>query len=125
MSEKLSKDSLNNYLISWKEWIKNLIEHHPRITKGSEWRDDDEQAFQQISQLIEAQIEPSTQMRIHCNECGKVVSTDVPKETIIRAWVECPECTEKRLPDPEEQLNEVRSFIRTLIKKFRVRKEKK
>ncbi len=61
-------------------------------------------------------------MRIHCNECGKSVSTEVPKEMIIRAWVECPECTEKRLPSPEEQVAEVQSFIRTLIKKLRWRK---
>ena len=34
-------------------------------------------------------------MRIRCNVCGKSVSTEVPDETIIRAWVECPECIEK------------------------------
>jgi hypothetical protein len=30
--------------------------------------------------------------RIHCASCGKPVSTPVPKPTIVRAWVECPEC---------------------------------
>jgi len=54
MKKKPSKNTLANYLISWKEWIKSLIKHHPRITKGGEWRDDDEQAFQQLLQLIEA-----------------------------------------------------------------------
>jgi DNA-directed RNA polymerase subunit RPC12/RpoP len=34
-------------------------------------------------------------MRIPCNRCGKSVSSEVPDETIIRAWVECPECIEK------------------------------
>lgn len=33
--------------------------------------------------------------RIRCNGCGKTVSTGVPKHTIMRAWVECPECIEK------------------------------
>jgi len=33
--------------------------------------------------------------RIHCMKCGKSVSTPVPKDTIVRAWVECPECIEK------------------------------
>jgi|HubBroStandDraft_2_1064218.scaffolds.fasta_scaffold00006_61 hypothetical protein len=28
-------------------------------------------------------------------ECGKSVSTEVPEGTIVRAWVECPECIEK------------------------------
>ena len=34
-------------------------------------------------------------MRIKCNVCGKSVSTEVPDETVIRAWVSCPECIEK------------------------------
>lgn len=41
---------------------------------------------------------------LYCNRCGKQVSTGffaVPTETpdkgiIIRAWIECPECIEKR-----------------------------
>lgn len=35
-------------------------------------------------------------MRIHCNKCGKSVSTEVPEDTIVRAWVECPECVAKK-----------------------------
>lgn len=34
--------------------------------------------------------------RIRCFGCGKSVSTPVPQNTIVRAWVECPECMEKR-----------------------------
>ena len=33
-------------------------------------------------------------MRIRCSECGKSVSSEVPDNTIIRAWVVCPECFE-------------------------------
>ncbi len=33
--------------------------------------------------------------RIHCDNCGKSVSTPVPKDTLVRAWVQCPECIEK------------------------------
>jgi hypothetical protein len=33
--------------------------------------------------------------RIRCMNCGKSVSTPVPKDTLVRAWVECPECIEK------------------------------
>lgn len=36
-------------------------------------------------------------MRILCNECGKSVSTEVPDETVIRAWTVCPECIEGKL----------------------------
>jgi len=41
--------------------------------------------------------------RLHCNRCGKSVSTwfiPMPTETpdkglIVRAWIECPECIAK------------------------------
>jgi hypothetical protein len=34
-------------------------------------------------------------MRLTCNNCGKVVSTEVPDNTIVRGWIDCPECIEK------------------------------
>ena len=34
--------------------------------------------------------------QIQCSNCGEVVSTPVPTNTVIRAWVECPECIEKK-----------------------------
>ena len=37
--------------------------------------------------------------RICCMKCGKSVSSPVPKDTIVRAWVECPECLEKKYRD--------------------------
>lgn len=48
--------------------------------------------------------------RIWCAQCGKPVSTPVPKPTIVRAWVECPECIAKvagtdlliRFDDPKD-----------------------
>lgn len=33
---------------------------------------------------------------IHCNTCGKSVSSTVPDNIVIRAGVECPECFEKK-----------------------------
>lgn len=36
-------------------------------------------------------------MRLRCNSCGKSVSTEVPCDTVVRAWLECPECIEKRM----------------------------
>jgi len=33
-------------------------------------------------------------MKLKCSNCGKSVSTEVPDKTIIRAWIECPECLE-------------------------------
>ena len=35
-------------------------------------------------------------IRLNCNGCGKYVSTPVPADTIIRAWIECPECVERQ-----------------------------
>lgn len=31
-------------------------------------------------------------MQIKCNQCGKSVSSEVPKDTVIRAYIICPEC---------------------------------
>lgn len=32
-------------------------------------------------------------MKIHCLVCGKdVCPVELPDNTIIRAWIECPEC---------------------------------
>lgn len=34
--------------------------------------------------------------RIACSRCGAPVSTELPvPATVIRAWIECPECIEK------------------------------
>ena len=33
--------------------------------------------------------------RVWCSRCGESVSSPVPKGTVVRAWVECPECIEK------------------------------
>jgi hypothetical protein len=49
---------------------------------------------------------------LHCHNCGKQVSTGfepVPTDTpdkgiIVRAWIECPECIEKRQRDNPLQL---------------------
>ena len=38
-------------------------------------------------------------MVIGCMRCGKPVSSEVPDATIIRAWIECPECIESRIAE--------------------------
>lgn len=34
-------------------------------------------------------------MKIKCSKCGRPVSIEVPDDTIIRAWIECPDCLER------------------------------
>lgn len=34
----------------------------------------------------------SPYMTIKCDRCNKAVSSPIPRSTVIRAWVECPEC---------------------------------
>ena len=46
-------------------------------------------------------------MKIRCCKCGENVSTEVPDETIVRGWVECPECIEKA-PDFQAELAKCR-----------------
>lgn len=31
-------------------------------------------------------------MRLRCMKCGKSVSSEVPDSTVVRAYLECPEC---------------------------------
>lgn len=31
-------------------------------------------------------------MSLHCSVCGKNVSTEVPDGTIVRAFIQCPDC---------------------------------
>jgi hypothetical protein len=38
--------------------------------------------------------------RVLCMSCGKSVSSPVPVGTVVRAWVECPECIEKAEASP-------------------------
>lgn len=40
-------------------------------------------------------------MRLHCFNCGKIVSTEVPDGTIFRAVAQCPECAAKVQSQPE------------------------
>ena len=47
-------------------------------------------------------------MRLGCSRCGKVLSTEVPEGTIVRAFIECPECIGKEYgweKEFEEKLN--------------------
>lgn len=38
-------------------------------------------------------------VKLKCSRCGKDVSTPVPIDTIVRAFIECPECINKRWKD--------------------------
>ena len=56
-------------------------------------------------------------MKIH-SKCGKSVSSvDIPSDTIIRAYIECPECLEK---DGEDSsiANNNKMWIETMEKHF-------
>lgn len=34
-------------------------------------------------------------MQLRCNVCGEIVSTPVSLDTVVRAWIQCPECAAK------------------------------
>jgi len=36
-------------------------------------------------------------MKLKCMICGKEISTEVPDDTIVRGFIECPECIEKEI----------------------------
>jgi hypothetical protein len=49
-------------------------------------------------------------VKILCNGCGRSGSTDIPNDTIIRAWVECPECIDKKRSKVERLFNMIQKF---------------
>ena len=54
-------------------------------------------------------------MRLRCHRCGQSVSTEVPADTVVRAWIECPECIEKTRVPPDvidHQFAEVEQELR-------------
>ena len=50
--------------------------------------------------------------RLHCNKCGKAVSSPVDKDVIVRAWLECPECIE--LEDETLKLIDLATFEKSV-----------
>lgn len=48
-------------------------------------------------------------MRLKCSRCGLAISTEVPEETIVRAWAECPECLKKE-QEWEKEFEDVISY---------------
>jgi hypothetical protein len=38
-------------------------------------------------------------MKLTCFTCGATVSSELPEDTVLRGTVECPECTEAKLPE--------------------------
>lgn len=32
---------------------------------------------------------------LKCSDCGAQVSSQVPANTVVRAWIQCPECLEE------------------------------
>lgn len=43
-------------------------------------------------------------MKITCDGCGAIVSSEVPDGTVLDAFVECPQCIEERAPCGETWL---------------------
>ena len=46
-------------------------------------------------------------MRLHCSVCGRDVSTEVPDGTIVRAFIQCPDCINDDMTQNGKE-NEVR-----------------
>ena len=56
--------------------------------------------------------------QLHCNLCSKPASTEIPDETIVRGWIECPECAETQqdnISKREILLEEVRRSAESLL----------
>ena len=54
-------------------------------------------------------------MKLKCNKCGKKVSTEVPLNTIVRAYIECPECVEEDEKNESEIIDKIEENIKILL----------
>lgn len=66
---------------------------------GPEWRD----LIQYIRTMEGAPGVETTPHQVACSNCGKGVSSPVPRGTVVRAWVMCPECVESESMDGETE----------------------
>lgn len=53
----------------------------------------------------------SEENRVHCSECGKEVSSPVPDDFVIRAFVQCPECAREEYKMMEKLKKRVKGLI--------------
>ena len=73
------------------EWWNRL---HTLWTRAVGTEGYDKREWEELGEVIRKLAE--VEERVLCMNCGKSVSSPVPKGTVIRAWVECPECIEKK-----------------------------
>lgn len=45
---------------------------------------------------------PDGSYRVRCSNCGTSVSNPLPVAVIVRAWVECADCLQRRLTEEAE-----------------------
>ena len=65
---------------------------------GLAW-DGSRQTAREAYLACQAAAQPAASERLHCHRCGKAVSTPVPNPTVVRAFIECPECIEAERPE--------------------------
>lgn len=44
---------------------------------------------------------PAAVMRLRCSRCGEAISSEVPADTVLRAFAECPECIAAAPAEPD------------------------
>ena len=47
---------------------------------------------------------------IRCSRCGKCVSSPIPLDVVVRAWIECPECIQQQQCVYSKLRDAVRSY---------------
>ena len=58
-------------------------------------------------------------MKFKCNTCGTEVSSEVPEDSFIDAWISCVDCMNKELVEAADMLKTTREskvLVRKLLK---------
>lgn len=59
-----------------------------------------------------------TAERIRCSRCGASVSSPVPQDTIVRAFIECGDCLEKQ-PDWQQRAETAKEWLRKIVEAYK------
>jgi DNA-directed RNA polymerase subunit RPC12/RpoP len=80
------------------DWLIEQIDRiHVALCPGQRgtWQQRADQAVKAAGELKENLAKSQATHQLLCVECRKPVSTPVPVDTIVRAYLQCPECGEK------------------------------
>lgn len=83
------------------DWLIEQIDRiHVALCPGQRgtWQQRADQAVKAAGEVQKNQAKSPAMHQLRCVKCRKPVSSPVPVDTVVRAYLQCPECGEKETP---------------------------